>query len=155
MAGEATVERKTLSPLDRNLAMAERLLAILKAETKALKGFEKERLLQLIVEKEAAANELAAGMEALASLPSSSEQEATGADEGKAGESHSKRAALKALLSKIVKANHRNQVFVQGSLDHWQELLALCLPGTYVFSHAGEAAKQSLPTKVLALNREI
>lgn len=155
MGGEATVEHKISSPLDRSLAMAERLLAILKAETEALKDFEKERLLQLIVEKEAAANELTAGMEALESSPSSSEPGAAGADEGAAEEHRSKRASLKALLSKIVKANHRNQVFVQGSLDHWQELLALCLPGTYVFSHAGEAAKQSLPTKGLALNREI
>jgi hypothetical protein len=111
--------------------------------------------LQLVVEKEAAANELASGMEALESSPSSPDPMSAGANEARDEEHRSKRATLKALLSRIVKANHRNQVFVQGSLDHWQELLALCLPGTYVFSHAGEAAKQSLPTKGLALNREI
>lgn len=155
MAGEDTIERETLSPLDRGIAAAERLLAILGAETEALRGFNKERLLELVVQKEAAASELAAGMEALEPSSPSLDRGSTGGTAGGNEESRRKRAFLKELVDKIVKANHRNHVFVQGSLGHWQELLALCLPGTYVFNHAGEAARQSLPTKGLALNREI
>lgn len=163
MAGEETVNREESPPLERSLATAENLLAILRAETEALKGFEKERLLELLIEKEALANELAERMRALqASQPSfgtnrepSQDSEPTGATIEGDKQDRRKRASLKGLLAKIVKCNHRNHVFVQGSLGLWRELLALCLPGTYVFSQTGEAARQSIPTKGLALNREI
>lgn len=162
-AGEETVKREELPPLDQCLVTAENLLAVLRAETDALKSFDKERLLALLVEKETLAKGLAKSMRARQAA-----QRASGKGSKRCQDSHPtgtvcvenepdrrKRASLQRLLAEIVKRNHHNHVFVQGSLGLWQELLALCLPSTYVFSQTGEAARQAISAKGFALNREI
>jgi hypothetical protein len=164
MAGEKTVNREQVSPLDRCLATAEQLLEILRAETLALKGFEKERILELVANKEALVSELVRGMRLVKSSQASfarTAQESSrqsgpaGASQDANGEDLGKRVLLRGLLDQIMKSNNRNHVFVQGFLGYWQDLLTLCLPGTYALSHLGQAAKQPLAAKGLALNREI
>lgn len=130
--------------LRKSVLVAGKLRDTLRAETAALKRFEKGQLLEIIAEKEALASELAQHMEGFREVA-----------EGESAEDHTHRTVLKELLGEIVECNRKNQVFIEGSLGHWQELLTICLPGTYVLSHPGQAARQSMPAKGLALNREV
>jgi hypothetical protein len=150
--------------LDDCIATSERLLHVLIAEAEALKTFQKDRLLQVITEKEALANELANRMKSFESSESFNEKigqqvsplpGSTGINGEERDEAHAKRGLLSELLGEIVEWNQRNRIFIQGSLGHWQELINLCLPSTYLPVQDGQTARQSIGTKGLALNREI
>jgi len=144
--------------------IAEKLRDILRAETVALRSFEKERLLEIIAEKEELARELAQQMEDLAfsgspaKRPDQGPSLRSGASEAaQAGteEGCTSHTVLKELLREIVECNQKNRAFIEGSLGYWQELLTALLPSTYVCSHLGQAGRQSIPAKGLALNREV
>jgi hypothetical protein len=146
------------------IVTSERLFHILMAEAEALKTFQKERLLELITEKAALTWELAQRVKALESSPSfvkknvqerSQPPGSTRDTEEKREGEHTKLGILRQLLSEITRCNQRNHVFVQGSLNHWEDLLNLCLPSTYVAGNDGQAVRQSIRAKGLALNREI
>lgn len=150
--------------LDNCIVTSQRLLHVLIAEADALKTFQKERLLQVITEKEALANELANRMQSFESSesfnkkvgePRSPLPGSTGIDGEERDEAHAKRGLLRELLGEIIEWNQRNRIFIQGSLGHWQELINLCLPSTYLPVQDGQAARRSIRTKGLALNREI
>jgi hypothetical protein len=160
LATEVT-NRGNPKELDNCIVTSERLLHILIAEAEALKTFQKERLLQVVAEKEALATELANTMKSSESfnekigrqpspLPGS-----TGINGEERDEAHAKRGLLRELLGEIIEWNQRNRIFIQGSLGHCQELLSLCLPSTYLQLQDGQAARQSIRTKGLTLNREI
>jgi flagellar biosynthesis/type III secretory pathway chaperone len=163
LADEAA-EQGDLRPLDSCIVASEKLLQILRAEARALKAFQKEQLLQLITEKEALATELANRMKSFGSsecITKNIDQQqspspgSAGIGEEESDDDQAKRGLLRGLLNEIMALNKRNHIFIQGSLIHWQQLLNLCLPSTYVPAADGQAARQSIPTKGLALNREI
>jgi hypothetical protein len=150
--------------LDHCIVTSEKLLHTLTAEADALKAFQKERLLELIAEKETLACELADRVKAFELSPSfvkengqeqSQPPGSTRDIEEKSKEGHAKLGLLRQLLGEISKCNQRNHVFVQGSLSHWEDLLSFCLPGTYAAGNDGQAFRQSIRAKGLALNREI
>jgi len=151
--------------LDGCIASSERLLGILKAEGEALRKFQNERLLELIAEKELLACELAHRVktfQSLSSLLRKSRQDPLqlgATDRGDTEEAREgqreKLGLLRYILDEITKHNQRNRLFVQGSLRHWEDLLSLCLPGTYATRHDGQAIRQSFRAKGLSLNKEI
>ncbi len=152
LASKAMKQENTLD-LDRCITTSERLLRILRAEAEALKAFQKERLLELVAEKEAQAIELAHRMKAgHEALPHQAPKEAGGEE---TSEERTKRDLLRGLLDEITRWNQKNHLFVQGSLGHWQDILNLCLPGTYTSRQNGQAVRQAIRTKGLALNREV
>jgi flagellar biosynthesis/type III secretory pathway chaperone len=162
LASRAMKQESTFN-LDRCITTSERLLCILRAEAEALKAFQKERLLELVAEKEALAIELAHRMKAGESsklFAGKTGHEAhphqapkkTGGEE--TSEERAKRDLLRGLLEEIARWNQKNHLFVQGSLGHWQDILNLCLPSTYISRQNGQAARQAIRTKGLALNRE-
>ena len=146
------------------IATSEALLDILRAEAEALKAFRKERLLELLSQKEAVTCELAQKIKELESSLSSFERsgkaspnipESTGGILGNKGQGDSKTVLLRELLGEIVKCNQRNHVFIQGSLGFWQDFLSLCIPGVYISGHGKQATKQPMCVKGFSLNREI
>jgi len=150
--------------LDNFVVTSERLLHIVRAEAEALKTFQKERLLEFIAEKEVLACELAQRIRSFESSESFNKkigQEgsllsgSTGINGEERDEDHAKRGLLRELLGEINDWNQRNRIFIQGSLAHWQELLNVCLPSTYMPGQDGQAARQSIRPKGLAFNREI
>jgi hypothetical protein len=150
--------------IDSCIVTSEKLLGILKAEGEALKTFQKERLLVILAEKEASAKDLAHKMkmfESSKAFVTGTGQErslipdAAGDTEEVTEDERAKRGFLRGLIGEIVACNQRNHIFVQGSLDHCQGLLNLCLPSTYVPGHGRQATRQPVLAKGLALNREI
>jgi hypothetical protein len=159
------INQENPQELESCIDTSERLLHILMAEAEALRTFQKERLLELIAEKEVVACELAHRVKAFESSPSFIRKNSqkplllkgsTGGDTKEAKKwQHTRLDVLRQILGEITRCNQRNRLFVQGSLSHWENLLNLCLPGTYAAGHDGQAVRQSFRAKGLSLNREI
>jgi hypothetical protein len=151
--------------LEDCISAAQQLLTLLQEETEALKGFQSEALLSLITRKGALVKDLSGKISTLPSFRESSGRidghiETEGANvasrphptpSGTPGD----RVILRKLLGEIERCNDTNRVFIEGSLIYWQDLLNLILPGIYTLDQEGQAARQTVSTKGLALNKEI
>ncbi len=125
------------------LAGAKLLLSKVKEEAQALRQFDHHRLLQLLPQKEMLARELHRTFhglrENLGPLDSDREKPAY--------------LALKQHLDEIVRQNHTNLTFIQGSLAHFQNLMDTIAiqPSNYAPGKQGPTAC----VKGLTLRKEI
>jgi flagellar biosynthesis/type III secretory pathway chaperone len=151
--------------LDQCLSAAHQLLGLLREETLALKGFQGDRLLQLLTHKEALIADLSLRVRTIlptSSQPDEAPTQPTSAPRPphpqsvtKSNRYEDKRHSLRHLLTEIEQCNRTNRIFIQGSLDYCQDLLNIFLPGTYAPGQEGQATRQMVSTKGLALNKEI
>lgn len=118
------------------IAAATELQTVLEEEAQLLKRFAGAELVRLLSRKEFSVRELSGRLADL--------KRAKG-DGCKAG------APLRKMLAKIDRLNRANDIFIQGSLAHWRELLSLLRPAAY-----GPGAEKGLkpPPKGLSFRRE-
>jgi flagellar biosynthesis/type III secretory pathway chaperone len=102
-------------------SMAEELLHVLQRETACLRGFQSKELLQILPRKELLTRELESGLKSL---------QLRRGELGEEGDTPHL-AALRRTLAEVHRANRFNQVFIKGSLDYWQGLMAVFSPQTY------------------------
>lgn len=102
-------------------AKAEQLFGVLTAESEALRHFDSDLLLELIPRKEYSLNVLC---EALRALKSSQEF-------GEQTDDNPSLFGLREILGKIKRHNDANRIFIEGSLNHYQDLLMTILPTVY------------------------
>jgi hypothetical protein len=151
--------------LEDCISTAHQLLTLLQEETVALKGFQSEALMPLITRKGALVKDLSDSIGTLRSPHEPSGRidgtpEAEGAnaasrpDPTPAG-TPGRRVILRKLLGEIERCNDTNRVFIEGSPIYWQDLRNLILPGIYTLDQEGQAARRTVSTKGLALNKEI
>jgi flagellar biosynthesis/type III secretory pathway chaperone len=102
-------------------AKAERLFELLVAESKALRRFDSGLLLQLVSRKEYCLGVLWESMRSLKEHPT----------QGGPPEDSGRLTKLKGLLSEINRLNRANAVFIEGALEHCQDLLMTLMPTVY------------------------
>lgn len=100
---------------------AERLFDLLVAESKALRQFDSGLLLQVVSQKEYSLTVLWESLRLL---------EVHATQDGPAG-SPEKLGRLKALLADINRLNRANAVFIEGALEHCQDLFMTLMPTLY------------------------
>lgn len=102
-------------------SIAEELLRVLQSEASCLREFNSRELLRILPTKELLLRELRAGLKALQ------------LHRGKVSEVQASPhlADLRRSLEDVQRANRFNEVFIRGSLDYWQGLMAVFSPGTY------------------------
>jgi hypothetical protein len=151
--------------LEDCISAAHQLLSLLQEETEALKGFQCEALLPLLTRKDTLIKDISVKIGRFRSSPEPSARTdvhpeaeyahaCPQADSMLSGK-QDKRVILRNLLREIERCNDTNRVFIEGSLNYWQDLLNLILPGTYTLDQDGQAARQTVISKGLALNKEI
>ncbi|NLI33095.1 MAG: flagellar protein FlgN [Deltaproteobacteria bacterium] len=126
-------------------SVARELLATLQKETAILKGFRTQELMEMLPEKMALVQELGSRMKELQSF----------AGESGTKQDHPELAALKVTLAEVKKANHLNQLFIQGTLEYWQGLMTLFCPSTYGNPFGPAPHKAALPPRGLTFSKEV
>jgi hypothetical protein len=116
---ESPASRETM--LFACLIKAEELLGVLAAESEALRHFDSDLLLGLVHQKEYSLNVLHDSLRALRSLHGLNEMVATPASISR----------LRETLGKIKRMNDSNRIFIEGSLNHYHDLLRTILPTVY------------------------
>jgi hypothetical protein len=154
-----------LLKVEECLLVARRLLGVIQDETKALKTFDADRLLQLVTQKEALVRDLGGKLNALKSSAGGMQRGADPQQEGaSAGDSAlnlssldavHQRSTLRGVLAEIERGNEINRVFIQGSLSFGSEILELFVPGTYTVGQEGQAERLTPGSKGLALDKEV
>ncbi len=124
-------------------AKAEQLLEVLSAESRALRQYDAKLLLQIITQKEYSLNVLSESMKALKCCGTREEL----------GEDSPALETLKKMLRKIDRLNSANRVFIQGSLDHFQDLLMTLVPTVYG-QHEGNPAHQMVNCTGVAIKKK-
>jgi hypothetical protein len=122
---------------------AEQLRDVLSAESKALKNFDSTLLLQLITEKEYSLRVLSDSLGVLKSY------KADGLIEG----ASKAFGNLKGLLLEIDRLNSANRVFIEGSLDHYHDLLVALVPTVYG-QHDGNPAQHVVNCRGVAITKK-
>jgi len=102
-------------------AKAERLFELLVAESKALRQFDSGHLLQLVAQKEYCLGVLWESLRLLKVQPT----------QGGPPEDSGKIRKLKEILAEINRLNRANAVFIEGALEHCQELFMTLMPTVY------------------------
>lgn len=121
-AGRAlTPQSETRGDLADCEAKAEQLLGLLVAESKALRQFDSGLLLQLVSQKEYCLNVLWESLRSLKVLPTQ------GGPPTDSGEFRK----LRGLLAEINRLNRANAVFIEGALEHCQDLFMTLMPTVY------------------------
>jgi len=154
-----------LLKVEECLLVARRLLGVIQDETKALKTFDTDQLLQLVTQKEALVRDLGGKLNALKSSAGGMQR---GADPRQGGASAGdsalnvssldavhQRSMLRGVLAEIERGNEINRVFIQGSLSFGSEILELFVPGTYTVGQEGQAERLTPGSKGLALDKEV
>jgi flagellar biosynthesis/type III secretory pathway chaperone len=151
--------------LQECLQVANRLLGLIQDETRALKAFDTDMLLQLVTQKEALVRDLGGRLNVLKKITNGIRSKTDhGADiattkdiavDWRSSETAHKRQMLREVLSEIERGNEINRIFIQGSLAYGDELLELFVPGTYGIGQEGQAERLTLNTKGLALDKEV
>jgi flagellar biosynthesis/type III secretory pathway chaperone len=124
-------------------AKAEQLLEVLSAESRALRQYDAKLLLQLIAQKEYSLNVLSESMKALKCCRTRAED----------GEDSLALETLKRMLREIARLNGANRVFIQGSLDHFQDLLVTLVPIMYG-QHEGNPTHQMVNCTGVAIKKK-
>lgn len=102
-------------------SIAEELLRVLQRETSCLRRFDSQELLRILPAKELLLRELMAGLRCLKLCTGElTEEQAAPHFEG-----------LRRSLENVRRASQFNEVFIRGSLDYWQGLMAVFSPQTY------------------------
>jgi hypothetical protein len=147
------------------LLVAHRLLGVVQDETKALKEFDTDHLLQLVTQKEALVRDLGCKLNALKHF-GNGVQDHTDRLQGvslsgdsavnpSSSEVVHKRLVLRDVLMEIERGNAINRIFIEGSLSFGNEILELFVPGTYAVGQEGQAERLTPSTKGLALDKEV
>lgn len=137
------LEGRTL--LGRCQTTANRLLDILSEESKVLRKFAPDELLALLPSKQLLVRELEADLKALC-----------GADiERWKSRANAETLPLRYTLAEIERLNSANQIFVQGSLDFWEGLLAAINPASYGPGSAEPALSGPPRFKGRSFDREV
>jgi len=126
-------------------SVARELLATLQKETAILKGFRTQELLELLPDKLVLVQELGSMMKELQSSPAKSGTKPA----------HPEMAALKVTLVEVKKANQLNQLFIKGTLEYWQGLMALFCPSTYGNPLGPAPHKAALPPRGFTFSKEV
>jgi hypothetical protein len=147
------------------LYVARRLLGVIQDETKALKTFDADQLLQLVTQKEALVRDLGGRLHALKKIPNGVHggtdrlQGEAPVDDSAVNSSSieavRKRSMLRDLLAEIERGNEINRIFIEGSLSFGSEILELFVPGTYTVGQEGQAERLTPGSKGLALDKEV
>ncbi|NLI81097.1 MAG: flagellar protein FlgN [Deltaproteobacteria bacterium] len=137
-------------PAFRNIAgechlTALQLLATIRKETTLLRRFQGEELLELLPQKEFLVRELESRIRELQSLPECS-GEFSRSDEME---------ALNSVLIQVKDANRVNQMFVEGTLEYWQGLMAVFFPTGYGHRLNPSAGKLSSLPRGVSFSKEI
>lgn len=102
-------------------SIAEELLRVLQRETSCLREFDSQGLLRLLPAKELLLRELGAGLRSLKLCRGELTED----------QAPPHFADLRRSLEDVHRANRFNEVFIRGSLDYWQGLMAVFSPQTY------------------------
>ena len=147
------------------LLVAHRLLAAIQDETKALKEFDTDQLLQLVTQKEALVRDLGGKLNALKHITKGVQGGtdrlqgvSLGGDSAvnlSSSEVVHKRLLLRDKLAEIERGNEINRIFIEGSLSFGDEILELFVPGTYTVGQEGQAERLTPSSKGLALDKEV
>ncbi len=122
--------------MDACLVSAKELLDLLREESAALKVFDAESLLLLLSTKEYLVNDLSRCIRRLGWREGGSKKEDSPGAEGFA-------EPLREMLREIDRLNMFNRVFIEHSLDHWQQLMATMeLPAYGPFSNRSAGSIQ-------------
>ncbi len=150
--------------VDDCLLVANQLRVVLGEETRALRAFDSDLLLQLITQKDALVRDLGTKLAALvrdadvdchqADKPAGINATLTSSPIATDSESGLKRQRLREILAEIERGNEVNRILIEGSLSYGLELLELFVPGTYAVGQEGQAERLQPSTKGLALNKE-
>lgn len=162
--GEQDQAAQDEQSLQECLQIANRLLGLIQDETRALKTFDADLLLQLVTQKEALVRDLGGRLNVLRNVTNGIRFK-TGhgasiaatrdiAVDWPSSETAHKRLVLREVLSEIERGNEINRIFIQGSLAYGDELLELFAPGTYGMGQEGQAERLTLNTKGLTLDKE-
>lgn len=131
--------------LGRCQATANRLLEVLSEESKVLRKFAPDELLALLPSKQSLVQELEADLKALC-----------GTDiERWKSRANAETLPLRYTLAEIERQNSANQIFVQGSLDFWEGLLAAINPASYGPGSAEPASSGPPRFKGRSFDREV
>jgi hypothetical protein len=124
-------------------AKAEQLLDVLSAESKALRQYDSTLLLQLITQKEYSIRVLRESLGILKGCRADGENEEDTKGLGN----------LRSLLLEIDRLNSANRVFIEGSLDHYRDLLVTLVPTVYG-QHEGNPAHQMVNCRGVAIKKK-
>ncbi len=115
--GQVTAEGSLVDCVEK----AEQLLDVLKAESQSLKQFDSEVLMRLIPRKEYSLGVLREALRARPSLPIPETAEGAPRTSDRLG----------SLLAEIDRMNRANAVFIEGALQHYQDLFTTLTPTVY------------------------
>ncbi len=124
-------------------AKAEQLLDVLSAESKALRQYDSTLLLQLITQKEYSIRVLRESLGILKGCRADGENE----------EDTKALGNLRSLLMEIDRLNSANRVFIEGSLDHYRDLVVTLVPMVYG-QHEGNPAHQMVNCRGVAIKKK-
>ncbi|NTW34610.1 MAG: hypothetical protein HGB17_00475 [Syntrophobacteraceae bacterium] len=124
-------------------AKAEQLLDVLSAESKALRQYDSTLLLQLITQKEYSIRVLRESLGILKGCRADGENEEDTKGLGN----------LRSLLLEIDRLNSANRVFIEGSLDHYRDLLVTLVPTVYS-QREGNPAHQMVNCRGVAIKKK-
>lgn len=124
-------------------AKAEQLLDVLSAESKALRQYDSTLLLQLITQKEYSIRVLRESLGILKGCRADGENEEDAKGLGN----------LRSLLLEIDRLNSANRVFIEGSLDHYRDLLVTLVPTVYG-QREGNPAHQMVNCRGVAIKKK-